>query len=146
MIVKSEPDIKKEDDLLRLPPNVPRKVVDLSDPNVLVTIRHRDGTLCHSKKSYAFYNQLPPPRPDELPDLPNSPRSDAVTTESRTPSMSEIKENELRNLLDIPNRNDSAGVVNTDNSSATIIRNEASGDVNTKNREGNSPSNTVSIN
>ena len=130
-IVKSEPDIKqeKEDDFLRLPPNVPRKVVDLNDPNVLVTIRHRHGTLCHSKKSYASYNQLPPPRPDELPDLPNSPTCGVVTTENRSPSTSEINENELRKLLDIPTGNRSAVVVNTENSTRT----DSVGDVNTEN-------------
>ena len=36
--VKTEPKIKTEEDLLRLPPNVPRKVVDLRDPNVPVLI------------------------------------------------------------------------------------------------------------
>ena len=90
--IKPEIKIKTEEDLLiRLPPNVPRKVVNLQDPNVLVTIRHTDGSLCHSKKSYALlqptstyqdYTNLP-----DLPDLSekNTGESD-VNTESSTPN------------------------------------------------------------
>ena len=58
--VKTEPKIKTEDDLLRLPPNVPRKVVDLRDPNVPVLIRHPDGSVCYSEKSYTSYNKKNP--------------------------------------------------------------------------------------
>ena len=36
--IKTEQIIKTEEDLLKLPPNVPRKVVDLKDPNVPVLI------------------------------------------------------------------------------------------------------------
>ena len=74
--IKTEQKIKTEEDLLRLPPNVPRKVVDLRDPNVPVLIRHTDGSVCHSKRSYAYYNKRPPPRPDELPDLPELTESE----------------------------------------------------------------------
>ena len=118
--VKTEPKIKSEDDLLRLPPNIPRKVVDLKDPNVPLIIRHTDGSICHSKKSYASFNKNPPPRPDELPDLPelneteNSNETGSFTTTSLDCAQ-KSKESELRELLDIANTNSVPGDVNTEN-------------------------------
>ena len=83
--IKTEIKIKTEEDILRLPPNVPRKIVDLRDPTVPLVIRHTDGSLCHSKKSYAFYNKTPPPRHDELPDLPDiEPASNTVNPPAAT--------------------------------------------------------------
>ena len=99
--IKQEIKIKTEEDLLHLPPNVPRKVVDLKDPAVPLIIRHTDGSVCHSKKSYAFYNKEPPPRPNELPDLPD-PLDRAVNTEnSASVSAPNSMESELRDLLDL---------------------------------------------
>ena len=123
LTVKAEPKIKSEEDLLRLPPNIPRKVVDLKDPNVPVIIRHTDGSVCHSKKLYASFNKKPPPRPDELPDLPELSEIEnsngTVTTES-FPATSldcaqKSKESELRELLDIPTTDSVLGDVNTGN-------------------------------
>ena len=124
-VVKIEPNIKKEDDILKLPPNVPRTTVDLMDPNVRVTIRHRDGSFCHSKKSYASYNQSPPPRPDELPDLPSTQNIDSVTTGNPTTNLTEHNEKELRDLLDIP--------------TVTTLSKSPATEVDTENRESNSP-------
>ena len=113
--IKSEIKIKTEEDLLHLPPNVPRKVVDLRDPNVPLIIRHTDGSLCHSKKSYAFYNKAPPPRPNELPDLPDSlelnTSTRAVNTENIASASASVcapnsVESKLRDLLDLQAPND----------------------------------------
>ena len=132
LTVKVEPKIKTEEDLLRLPPNVPRKVVYLKDPNVPLLIRHTDGSVCHSKKSYASYNKKPPPRPNELPDLPDLTETDRlnvdVTTENFPSTLSEgasnSKESELRNLLGLPTSDSVSRDVNTesppDQSSACV--------------------------
>ena len=135
--VKSEPNIKKEDDFLQLPPNMPRTVVDLKDPNVQVTIRHRDGSLCHSKKSYASYNQIPPPRPDELPDIPGAQNDDSVTTENSKTDLTKVNENELRDLLGIPVATTPTVLVDADNHDSNSLnqssREEPSTGVNTEN-------------
>ena len=100
--IKPEIKIKTEEDILKLPPNVPRKVVNLRDPNVMVIIRHTDGAMCYSKKSYAFYNQKPPPKPHELPDLPDLPDLPNVNAENSMTSRTKSEEKELRELLDLP--------------------------------------------
>ena len=120
--IKTEIKIKTEEDILRLPPNVPRKVVDLRDPTVPLVIRHTDGSLCHSKKSYAFYNKTPPPRHDELPDLPDiEPASNTVTPPAATDTLN-TKELELRDLLDLPTPNEADSVGNTE--SETLCANK----------------------
>ena len=68
--IKSENDIKKEDDWLKLPTkNKPKDIRSLMDPMVKFTIKHSNGLMCRHKKTWAFYNQTPPPREYELPDL-----------------------------------------------------------------------------
>ena len=123
-----------------------------------------DGSLCHSKKAYASFNQIPPPREDELPDLLGTQNDDSVTTENS--NRIEINGNELRDLLDIPtaitsaegietetpevnhaihsNHEEPAVGVNTGNSEnlSPTTTNDRKGDVNTTMREGN----TTSIN
>ena len=122
--IKTEIKIKTEEEILRLPPNVPRKVVDLRDPAVPLIIRHTNGSLCHSKKSYAFYNRTPPPRNDELPDLPDiDPAVNAgiAHTATHTPNTSE---SELRDLLGLPTT-EKDSVVNTESATADIDSQDA---------------------
>ena len=98
-------------------------MVDLRDPNVPLLIRHTDGSVCHSKKSYAFYNKEPPARPDELPDLPEtvdtSNLNGAVNTENSDPTSPDrsqkTRNSELRDLLGLTTTDSANQDVNTEN-------------------------------
>ena len=67
--VINERDIKQEEDWLKLPKNVPKDTRSLMDPTVKFTIKHSDGSICHHKKTWAFYNRELPLKDSELPDL-----------------------------------------------------------------------------
>ena len=77
--IKSERDIKKEDDWLNLPKNKLKDTQSLMDPAVQFTIRHTDSSICQHKKTWVFYNCKPPAQDTELPDLDDESRPTPIS-------------------------------------------------------------------